>query len=364
MMAETAFTRALEYASSSLAGLEYLQALTCFCFEPGHVYAFDDITSTKVKIDHNIHGGLRGNVLLQLCRGATNAFILEQQEEQVRFKDGRTKIDLPLLAPEYFLLTTKPELDQIRFKVTAEFFESLDWASTNLLADTYQPVLAGVTVEIGVKQLCLYAFDYAGLLRSTTRIERLTKTDDRETKTIVIPAQCVNRARKIYSVISKNEPVEIRVGSETIRLLFENGTIELSSKLVTDKPVDFMGQLEPFTEDVPRFVIPANFAAALEQCLVLSGGDEGHLSKFVTNVKGIRILCDGVHGKANIWVEANAALPKQEFYFSPQILARKIKVAETMSFSIKDAKAIQFYNPRMRYVVGSVDEPQVEAKVA
>ena len=336
-----------------------MPALTCFCFEENRVYAYDDACATVVTLEHNLNCGIRGEVLLSLCQSSPGKFDIVQEGESCILVDteSNSTFKLPFIGPEQFVFDWPVELQSIRFKVGREFFEMLEVVVNNLLADSYQPQLAGVTLEIYRNKVIAYGYDFASLIRFDLEIDSFwtTLSDDEPVRTIIMSKPAAERARKVFSAMDNPDlRVECKISSGWIWFDFEDKKVMSVSKLVVAEPASFSEDLEGFPLQTKKFAVPPGMKNALDRCLILMGEHINSPITMYTGEEGIKIVCNAPHGHADM-ILGGPALPTMKLRFRPKILHRHIGACKKMGFTTdKKARAVQFFNDTMTYVVGTV----------
>ena len=346
-----AFTQALRLASGSLERLEYLAILTHFCFQPNQVYAFDGHTATVVNLEHDLHCAVRGDVLIQVLQQPSNKLKVQQVDNECHVRDGRSLVKLPIIEHKAFLYQPPKEFPEIIFTAGADFFDALEMSINNVASPNYKEELAGVTLRLSRDKVITYAFDFVSILRCTIPVQPVKWRDK---ATLILSKQFAERAAKIYSMLGDSSyQARIVIGKTTVQIHFTEAGVQLVGTLVPATPVDYEGTLlKKVVPEQDPFPVPPTLASGLEKCVVLIGEDIGVLVRFATGEEGIRLLCKGHYGHANIRLAA-PALPESRLDFSAKVLLRHLSRAETMNLTLaKDKQAVHFANPTMLYVVG------------
>ena len=313
-----------------------------------------------VKLEHDLSCGIRGEVLLSLCQSSSGDFKIVQEGENCVLTDGASTFKLPYIRLDQFILDWPVELQSIRFTVGREFFDMLEVVVNNLLADSYQPQLAGITLEIYQDKILAYGYDFASLVRFELPIKKFWTTlpdseDDEPVRTVIMSRPAAERARKVFMAMENSDlRVTCKVSSGWIWFDYKNKDVMAASKLVVAEPASFSDDLEAFPLQTETFDVPDGFKNALDRCLILMGEHLNEPITMHTGEKGIRIVCAAPHGHADIPL-GGPALPSMQLKFRPKVLHRHMAAYKTMGFTTaKKARAVQFFNDSMTYIVGTV----------
>lgn len=265
---------ALKLAQPCIVGIDLIPVLQHFCFEPGRVFSYDEVSAIIVKLDSELHCALRASTLLPLLELAGEKVTLTEKGGTVYFASDNTKAELPAMPPERFVFEEPRAQDKttMRLAVTQELLDALELCGAGVGKDPRFAAQTSVVLVTGKTPL-LYATDGTGLIRIA-----LSKALGNEERTVLIPKSvCDQIAGVIKALEVTPEAVVINLSRDHLAVDFEHDvwSVHLVGKLLSEK-VDLdeyefaLGEASKGRQLLP---LAEGFAQAVAKVAIVMAGD-------------------------------------------------------------------------------------------
>jgi DNA polymerase III sliding clamp (beta) subunit (PCNA family) len=140
------FLKVLELLKPALSPKGIIPIFGDYCFDKNTISTYNDELGVSVKFISNIEGGVKGDVLYSWVKSCTKPIDYEASNTEIKFKSGRSKLELPLTNKSDFVhKVPTPTGQKVIFDST--LVECLQKALTSVSGVSSLPAMAGVTLN-------------------------------------------------------------------------------------------------------------------------------------------------------------------------------------------------------------------------
>lgn len=289
------FLSALTLVEEAIARKDFVEVLTCFCFDGKTITAYDDIVILQAPCAAPIKGAVKASVLSSFVRVAkAKEYEVSQSEAELSVKAGRSKLKLALL-PETDFLHEFPSDEKKAAFTTIEgkgLIDAFLRAAITIGTDPSQPELLGITLKFSDGRLTLYSTDNL----TATRVKVKAK-GDADVKVQMSPRFC--------ELITKvGLPMEkLLIGEGWVEARFNDG-VRLFGKACGDGALGSYSSLfKTVSESKLSTEVPAGLERALERALVVwqqsSKQEDCFDTKFVVSENRLRLTTETGLGRVD-----------------------------------------------------------------
>lgn len=288
---------ALKLVEDAIARKDFVEVLTCFCFDGKTITAYDDIVILQAPCIAPIAGAVKAGVLSSFVKASrAKELELSQVDAELEVKAGRSKLKVALLPTADFLHEfpsdgEKAEYATIKSRGLVDAFAR---ASITIGTDPSQPELLGITLKYSKGRLSLYSTDNL----TATRVRCKANADAEDLKTQLSPRFCellvkVGASRPMTSFFLGDGWVEARFGD-----------VRLFGKACGDGAMaSYSSLFKAVGEQTARTPIPPTLERALDRALVVwqqsSKQDECFDTKMVVKDNRLRLTTETGLGRVD-----------------------------------------------------------------
>lgn len=248
----------LKRVGEALASRDLIPVLACLCFDGRTCTAYDDVVALRAPCPFPVTGGVRGKLLLDFLTAArSNDLEVTSEGESVRFKAGRSKLDMPCLPASEFLFKA-PRTEGTEISVTPELLSALKLSAISLGQNAAQPWMLGVTMAANATALTLYSSDN----KTATRVSLPGAYPDVVT---LLPPRFVSL---ILSLSREESPETIHLASDWALAVFPSG-LRLFSRTIGGADAKTFKKLFSAADRTDAYPIPKGLEAALARAAVV-----------------------------------------------------------------------------------------------
>lgn len=221
----------LKSIAPALSTKDFVEVMKCLCFEEGVVIAFDDVLTMSVPIESPIRGGIAGKALTDFLGVCTSKEVqIEADENEARFKSGRSKIALPCL-PMGDFLHQWPEADEesVKIKTPKALVDTIAQSLPTMGTDPTQSGHFGVTLQISKGDAVCYSSDDL----SASRAQHYDPLGKKGVTAALSPRFCF----ELVSIVKTETLKSLRISEAWSDAWFASG-LRLFGKCVGDASVE------------------------------------------------------------------------------------------------------------------------------
>lgn len=241
------FLSVLDTTKPALSGRNFIPVLSCFCFDEGRAYAFDDLISISMKLDVPIRGAVRGNSLLALLQSTSVEQVDLRQKDNVLNIGFSTKISKSehafsvLPTSDFVFQDPDPEVAGTIVDITDAFLAGMDLCMLSATADTSHPDRMGVALVSDGETLDLFSTDDTTISRARVPVGR-GGIDPKGTKiATVLP---LDFCKILSSICKGREGDRSLLLGDAFALALVGEDIQITTKLIPGlKPLEYYGSL-------------------------------------------------------------------------------------------------------------------------
>lgn len=258
---------ALDLVKPALSGQDFIPILSHFVFDGESVYAYDDVLAIDTECDFPLHGAVKGNLLLGLLNKSLSPEVkVEVEEDQARFKLGKSKINLPILPESSSILEIPDEAFELpSIELSEDDINGLEKCLISVGEDMTHPQQMGITVRITSDTLVFFSTNNMTI----STYQRDGKFDDEVlTEGVILPGRFCEQMVRIAK--KEQESVQLSIGTGYALAFVSKHMI--FSKLINElTPLDFDAAIKSHLKDASeeKIPVPMQLSMALERALLV-----------------------------------------------------------------------------------------------
>jgi len=329
----------LNHAKPFLMSQDFIPILTHFCFDNDNVVAYNDIAGISISMESELNCAVPGSLMLKMLGTMTAETIRVEMpnERNITLLSGKTKLRLPILAPEEFVFEI-PNVDELQsIQVPKDFLVGLKKCLISVGIDPSHPEQTGITWSLEKDKITIFSTDNKSISSYYSEVA----VDIEEPLKLITPAFFCNQIIDLAEYYADNmDEITLHFDeSVVVAELGENSSCKIFSRLINaanlmDYDEIIAGMIKGIEDDafVPA---PLELEPTLERASVLLTTGDITTSEVTINNMEVIFNTESPFGKAVDTIGFPNDLGSFRFEVNPALLQRGFKVSNTIAIAPK-----------------------------